>query len=105
MAQVLTNLVANAVQHGEPNQPVLLSVDGSNPAQLTVCVQNKGTIPADMLGYIFEPFHTTSDGRSARSGLGLGLYIVKQFIEAHGGSVKVSSIPETGTTFELTLPR
>ncbi|MDQ9169644.1 HAMP domain-containing sensor histidine kinase [Oxalobacteraceae bacterium R-40] len=105
MAQVLSNLVSNAVQHGEPNQPVFLSVDGSKPAQVTVCVQNKGSIPADTLDRIFKPFHTTSAGRSAKSGLGLGLYIVKQFIEAHCGSVKVSSNPVSGTTFELTLPR
>lgn len=105
MAQVLSNLAANAVQHGAAGEPVHLSVDGTNPAQISVRVRNKGTIPPDTLEYIFKPFHTTDSGRSAKSGLGLGLYIVKQFIEAHRGTVIVSSTEQAGTTFELVVPR
>jgi two-component system sensor histidine kinase/response regulator len=105
MAQVLSNVAGNAVQHGKPGEPVLISVDGSKPAEITVRVHNKGCIPPNTLERIFKPFHTTDSGRSSAAGLGLGLYIVKQFIEAHGGSVIAASTEEAGTVFELVLPR
>lgn len=105
MAQVLCNLAGNAVQHGKPGEPVLISVDGSKPAEIALRVHNKGVIPADTLDRIFKPFHTSDPGRSSASGLGLGLYIVKQFIEEHGGSVVAASSEATGTVFELVLPR
>jgi two-component system, sensor histidine kinase and response regulator len=105
MSQILSNLVANAVQHGEAGAPVLLAVDGSQARQLVTRVQNKGRIPAETLERIFMPFHSANTGRSARNGLGLGLYIVKQFVEAQGGTVTVTSTQNDGTCFEIVLPR
>ncbi|MGV3741441.1 MAG: hybrid sensor histidine kinase/response regulator [Burkholderiaceae bacterium] len=105
LAQVLSNLVSNAVQHGTACEPVLLYVDGSRRSEIAIRVCNKGCIPDDTMERIFKPFQTTDSGRSARSGLGLGLYIVKQFVEAHGGTVSVRSEPVDGTCFEVLLPR
>jgi signal transduction histidine kinase len=105
MSQILSNLVSNAVQHGEAGAPVLLAVDGSRPQQLIARVYNKGAIPAETLERIFKPFHSAGTGRSARNGLGLGLYIVKQFVEAHDGTVAVTSSHNDGTCFEIALPR
>jgi two-component system, sensor histidine kinase and response regulator len=105
MSQILSNLVSNALQHGEPGAPVLIAVDGSQTQALIVRVHNKGVIPAETLERIFKPFHSAGKGRSARHGLGLGLYIVQQFVEAHGGTVTATSSQNDGTCFEITLPR
>jgi signal transduction histidine kinase len=56
--------------------------------------------------HLFDPFRSTSHGRTARSrGLGLGLFIIREIVRAHGGTVQVSSTEAEGTTFTLRLPR
>jgi signal transduction histidine kinase len=68
-----------------------------------IAVTNRGpTIPSDALGKLFEPFWQAGAARSR--GLGLGLYIVQQIVEAHGGAVSVESTNEQ-TTFTVRLPR
>jgi signal transduction histidine kinase len=57
-------------------------------------------IPAEQLATIFEPLYTTKS-----EGTGLGLYIVQEIVQAHGGEVTVESLPGQGTLFTLTLPR
>lgn len=106
ISQVVSNLVGNALQHGQPHTPVLLRLDGSHPQRVVMHVINEGVIPADALGTIFEPFQIPQRERAPTAGLGLGLYIVQQFVAAHGGTVRVSSSQETGrTAFEVVLPR
>lgn len=105
MAQVLSNLIGNALQHSEPQTPVLIELNGECPDRIVIRVANRGLIPPDMLERLFQPFSAAAPKQGRPSGLGLGLYIVKQFIEAHGGTVTVSSDAETGTRFELALPR
>jgi signal transduction histidine kinase len=102
MMQVISNLVGNAVEHGEPSTPVFISIDGSAPEYLLLDVQNTGTIEPDMLGVLFSPFKPRQ--RHSR-GLGLGLYIVEQIVLSHGGRVGVDT-PEPGKTrFRVRLPR
>lgn len=104
-SQVISNLVGNALQHGAPESPVRLAVDGSSPDRIQVEVSNDGTIPSEQVPYIFESFSPGHASRKSRQGLGLGLYIVKQFVNAHGGDVTVRSTDASGTVFSLSMPR
>jgi len=102
LSQVVSNLVGNALQHGDADAPIEVVVTGTAPASVTVRIGNRGTIPADRMKSLFEPFQP---GRTSQTGLGLGLYIASQFVQAHGGRLTVVS-GETGqTVFEFALPR
>jgi len=101
LRQVVRNLVENALQHGEPDTPVEVSlIDSGDRAVLSVL--NRGAPVHDELrAHLFEPFrHSNSKGR----GVGLGLYIVKRIVEAYGGSVEMSS-DQARTVFRVTLPK
>jgi signal transduction histidine kinase len=102
IGQAIANLVANALEHGDPRGPVRLSVDGSGKA-VVVKVKNDGPpIPSELRPVLFEAF---SRGDRSRPGLGLGLFIVKEIVVAHGGTIDVESSAEDGTVFKLVLPR
>lgn len=101
LMQVVSNLVSNAVEHGEEGSPISLRIDGTKPNEVLFEVDNRGTIPASTLNVLFSPFKPRE--RHSR-GLGLGLYIVDQIVRAHGGTVEVR--PRTDTAcFKVTLPR
>jgi PAS domain S-box-containing protein len=106
LTEAVTNLVGNAVKHGAPGQPVFV-VASDQGEQVTLNVHNLGPpIPADLLPQLFEPFHREKKVlRSGESGFGLGLYIVRESVSAHGGTVEVKSSMEAGTTFSVRLPR
>ncbi|WNG20428.1 PAS domain-containing protein [Cystobacter fuscus] len=103
LAQVISNLVGNALKHGAENTPV--EVDLREEGQeIVLVVTNQGTpIPESLLPHVFDPFRRSTD--SPRQGLGLGLYIAQQIVLAHGGSITASSSPAAGTTFSVRLPR
>lgn len=105
MAQVLTNLLANALRYSPEDSPLRVAV---RPASTDVVleVHNRGpAIPPALLAHIFDPFERGERARDAGGGLGLGLYIVQQIMAGHGGSVAARSSEEEGTTFTLVLPR
>jgi signal transduction histidine kinase len=104
--EVISNLVGNAVQHGKPDAPVSVSLTGEN-GEVTLSVHNDGRpIPADMLPHIFDPLTRGGDeGRKERANLGLGLYIAREIVSAHGGRIEAMSGGETGTTFTAHFPR
>jgi two-component system, sensor histidine kinase and response regulator len=102
MMQVLSNLIGNGVEHGQPDSPVRVSIDGESPDQVTLAVENRGTIPRQTLAVLFSPFKPR--GRNSR-GLGLGLYIVDQVVLAHGGRVSVDEPSPGRTRFLVRLPR
>jgi PAS domain S-box-containing protein len=107
MAQVVSNLVANALEHGAKHGAVRVSVGGDEEDAI-VEVKNEGpAIPPELMAVMFEPFCRGSALRDASHarGLGLGLYIVNQVVSAHGGSIAVESTAERGTTFTVRLPR
>jgi len=104
IGQVLSNLLGNALQHGDPDGSVTVRIDGADPAQLTLCIHNSGAMPAAVLEQAFTPFRPGRDARS-QPGLGLGLYIAKYFVDAHGGSIALASSEAEGTTFTIRLPR
>jgi signal transduction histidine kinase len=101
--QLASNLLANAIAHGAPDQPVEFDarVEGD---WLVIEVRNDGEpIPAASIGDVFRPFWRPSrSGR--REGLGLGLHICDQIVKAHGGRIEVRSSREAGTTFSARLP-
>jgi PAS domain S-box-containing protein len=104
LAQVLSNLVTNAVQHGEGAGGVTLSIDGTRDEVVAIAIHNGGTIPPDLLPALFEPFRRPDQNGGARAGLGLGLFIAQRLAAAHGGRIDVRS-GEGGTTFTVSLPR
>lgn len=101
--QVVTNLVTNAIKYGN-RSPVTIQVQELPGDWAEVSVSDRGLgIPPDMIGKIFERFErAVSDG--AISGLGLGLYITRQIVEAHGGTISVKSELGQGSTFKVRLP-
>ncbi len=108
LRQVVSNLLGNALQHGSEQGAIELSVsaEGSN---VVLSVHNEGApIPPEILATIFDPLvrHATPESAARRvGGIGLGLYIVREIVVAHGGTVKVISTREEGTTFTVRLPR
>jgi signal transduction histidine kinase len=105
MAQMTSNLVDNALRHGDPRAPVRVSSLGEG-AVVSVKVRNEGApIPAALIPTLFDPFHRGPSTDRPRHGLGLGLYIVQQLAQAHHGTVSVESSAEGGTTFTVSLPR
>ena len=105
LEQVLGNLLENAVKYSPDGSDITITVEARNNQVVTsVCDRGMG-IPADELGQVFERFHR---GRQVSStnygGLGLGLYITKQIVERHGGSIWVESKEGSGTTFFFSLP-
>jgi signal transduction histidine kinase len=102
--QVLGNLLENAAKYGDPGAKIEIDVarheDG---ARVTVSSRGPG-IPADRLSCVFDRFERGPRAQADRPGLGLGLYIAKGLIEAHGGRIWANSAPAVITQFHFTLP-
>ena len=103
VVQAISNLTANAVQHGKPGSPVRVHLRGDRES-VAVEIHNEGTIPADLLPRIFEPFRSGRHHGGRSEGLGLGLFIAKAIARAHGGELEVDS-SRGETKFRLVLPR
>jgi signal transduction histidine kinase len=98
LARAVSNLVGNALEHGDGAVRVEVRADGD---AVTLDVHNGGTpIPAEAMAELFEPFRSGSGSR----GWGLGLYVVRQIVRAHGGDVHVHSGAEE-TVFSIRLPK
>jgi signal transduction histidine kinase len=104
LAQLVSNLVGNALQYGETGEAIGVRVDGTDPRQAILAVTNAGSIPEDVLPHIFDPFRRGQRRSGTRDGLGLGLYIVQQTAHSHGGAVDVES-KDGRTRFQVRLPR
>jgi signal transduction histidine kinase len=107
LAQVVSNLVANSLKHGCGHRPVRVWLRGDDD-EVLLSVHNGGpAIAPERLSAMFQPFRARSEARdsSHARGLGLGLYIVKAIVDAHGGAVAVRSSDQHGTVFTVILPR
>lgn len=104
IAQVVHNLLGNAVQHSPSSSEIRLALHGEvDHVKLTV--HNHGTpIPSDLRARLFEPLERASRERSPQHSIGLGLFIVHEIVRAHGGTISVESNLELGTTFRVALP-
>lgn len=102
LAQVLGNFLSNAVKYGALTTPITVQVRDDGDA-VVFSVHNEGdAVPADLLPRLFLPLER---GKSHSQGVGLGLFIVKHIVEAHGGSVDVRSLDAEGTRFTARVPR
>jgi signal transduction histidine kinase len=103
LAQLLANLLSNALAYGAADQPVTVVACRDNDTFI-LSVTNKGNpIPAETVEQLFQPFARGAGGERRQQGLGLGLYIASQIAQAHGGTLSVASNP-AGTTFTLSMP-
>jgi signal transduction histidine kinase len=98
MTQVFQNLLVNAVEHGDPQAPITVRT-GCHKDELWAEVTNRGAIPPEDRRNIFEPFRRYATSK----GLGLGLYIARALVEAHGGTIAVECENDE-TAFLIKLP-
>lgn len=107
MGQVLSNLIGNALQHGSDASPVSVAISGTDPNALSVSIHNFGEpISPDAQRTIFRSWRRGQvNGPNDGTHLGLGLYIAKLIVEAHGGEINVTSDQSRGTEFTFRLPR
>jgi signal transduction histidine kinase len=105
LEQVVSNLLANAIKFTPAGGVVTVRLEYDvSHARITVSDTGDG-IPADFLPYVFEPFRQQRPGDGPSAGLGLGLALVRQFVELHGGTVTAESGgPGRGATFTARLP-
>jgi PAS domain S-box-containing protein len=104
LEQVMSNLVANAIKYSPEGGTIELGVENRND-HILVCVKDQGIgIDAESLQHIFSQFYRAQTVDKAISGLGLGLYITKEIIERHGGSIWVESEVGKGSLFTFSLP-
>jgi signal transduction histidine kinase len=106
LAQVVSNLVENALKYSPEGTPVRLVTRG-NKESVTLEVHNQGTpIPAELQPHLFEPFRPGPQStRTLKVSYGLGLYIVREIVRAHGGTIEVQSSEKEGTCIRVRLPR
>jgi len=105
MSTVLNNLLSNAVRYGHTPCRIRMALN-DDQGNLRISVADNGPgIHREELKHIFEKFYRGTESKQrVIKGLGLGLYYVKQIVEAHGGTISVRSLPEKGTTFIIQIP-
>ncbi|SHN08510.1 hypothetical protein SAMN05216593_107112 [Pseudomonas asturiensis] len=109
IGQMLQNLIGNALQHGAASHEISVQIKGG-PDTVELVVHNEGKpIAEDAIGTIFDPLvrssEENSESRTTSTSLGLGLFIVKEVVNAHSGSITVTSTIGDGTTFTVVLPK
>jgi signal transduction histidine kinase len=105
LAQVFSNLIGNALEHGANGSLVTVRVDGTAGDRVSIAIHNLGAVPHERLLDLFDPMTGAAARRSQSQGLGLGLYITREIARAHGGSIDVESSEAAGTCFTVWLPR
>jgi two-component system, OmpR family, phosphate regulon sensor histidine kinase PhoR len=106
IAQVLRNLLENALKYGKPGGPINIRIEASKTGWVSVAIRDEGEgIPPEHLPRLTERFYRVDESRSRRvGGTGLGLSIVKHIVERHRGRFDISSRPGEGTTATVMLP-
>ena len=104
ITQIASNLIGNAVKHGSRDAPVEVRLQGTEHG-VTLVVSNGGSIAPEVLAHLFDPFRGGQREPGRGQGLGLGLYIVAKIVQAHQGTVDVTTGQGNGTSFRVQLPR
>ena len=105
LAQVVSNLLGNAVQHGAAQGEIEVRLNGTQLDQISFSVSNTGVIAPELLRDVFVPFRGGAKGSTRSEGLGLGLYIVQHIVHGHKGTVEMQSGVDNRTVFRVQLPR
>lgn len=104
LEQVVTNLLENAAKYSDAGTPIRIIIEPSGRGA-TLSVEDRGPgISPEELPRLFDRYFQTQRARTKRRGLGLGLFITKGLVEAHGGAITVDSVPGAGSTFRVWLP-
>jgi two-component system, OmpR family, sensor kinase len=103
LAQVVTNLLTNAIQYNRDGGEVKIKLESQNGFALLTVADTGAGIPAEDLSRVFERFYRAEKSRTGAGNSGLGLAISKAIVEAHGGNIEVSSEAERGTIFTVRL--
>ena len=104
LAQVLRNLLVNALRHTPEGGRIILSAEQRDDNILLKVMDTGSGIPAEDLPYIFNRFYRGDQARRQTGESGLGLAIARSIIEAHGGTITVDSTAGVGSTFTIMLP-
>jgi signal transduction histidine kinase len=107
LERVLSHLLGNALKHGDEGTSVTITIDGAKDGIVSLSINNGGPpISPELLPHLFEAFTIGPTGpEERRRSVGLGLFIVRHLVQAHGGAVDVTSSASDGTTFTVVLPR
>jgi signal transduction histidine kinase len=102
--QIFTNLLENAAKYSAPGSPIQVVIEEGDHG-VTVSIEDRGPgIAAEELPRLFDRFYQAPRARAQKSGLGLGLYIVRGLVEGHGGRIWAESQPGEGSCFHVWLP-
>ncbi len=104
LERILTNLLSNALKYSSPGTEIVVSITHRDGQVITSVTDQGPGIPPEELPRLFQRFRRTVLARERREGLGLGLYITRRLVEAHGGRIWVESEVGKGSCFSFTLP-
>jgi len=104
LERVLTNLLTNALKYSPPGSPVTVRLTQCGDTVLTSVIDRGQGMAPEEVASLFQRYYRTRAARSQHEGLGLGLYISKMLVEAHGGRIWVESEPGKGSAFHFSLP-
>jgi signal transduction histidine kinase len=107
LRQVLSNLIGNAIEHGDDTGAIEIRARNEGPKVVVTVTNERPVIAASALPTLFDPFvraPSLSGSNKRHAGIGLGLYIAREIVTAHGGTITVASSEATGTVFTVSLP-
>lgn len=108
LRQVLANLIGNAIDHGDENGRIDVMARSAGPKVLLTVTNPGPVIASSALATLFDPFvraASVASSHKRQGGMGLGLYIAREIVTAHGGTISVASSEAGGTVFTVSLPR
>ena len=104
LERILTNLLSNALKYSPPGSEVTITLERRG-GEVVTSIRDRGPgIAPDELPHLFERYYRGPAARAAPEGLGLGLYITRMLVEAHGGHIWAESQVGAGSTFSFSLP-